>query len=159
MQNFYQLQLRNGHNEWRERADAADARLTKSKSRPPRNKAAPVNVDGPSSLVVPETTERPAAPIARSRSPSRVEVRPPRVAVRGGNAIDKAAAAAAIGTGAAGGGTGTSSYWSVPESTDFPKMLDHFGTDWQAIASHMTSKTSVMVSDVDSLGIRYETDE
>ena len=39
----------------------------------------------------------------------------------------------------------TSSYWSVPESTDFPKLLDHFGTDWQGIAAHMTSKTHVMV--------------
>ncbi|KAI9841380.1 MAG: hypothetical protein M1838_003593, partial [Thelocarpon superellum] len=43
------------------------------------------------------------------------------------------------------GATQTSSYWSVPECTEFPKLLDHFGTDWQAIASHMTSKTSVMV--------------
>ncbi|KAI9800461.1 MAG: hypothetical protein M1833_003347 [Piccolia ochrophora] len=39
----------------------------------------------------------------------------------------------------------TSSYWSVPECADFPKLLDHFGTDWQAIALHMSSKTSIMV--------------
>jgi hypothetical protein len=39
----------------------------------------------------------------------------------------------------------TSSYWSVPEQNDFPALLQHFGTDWTAIAKHMTSKTHVMV--------------
>ncbi|KAG0647849.1 hypothetical protein D0Z07_5951 [Hyphodiscus hymeniophilus] len=39
----------------------------------------------------------------------------------------------------------TSSYWSVPEQNDFPALLQHFGTDWGAIAKHMTSKTHVMV--------------
>ncbi|KAI9838467.1 MAG: hypothetical protein M1837_002459 [Sclerophora amabilis] len=39
----------------------------------------------------------------------------------------------------------TSSYWSVPESNEFPRLLDFFGSDWPAIAAHMTSKTSVMV--------------
>jgi hypothetical protein len=39
----------------------------------------------------------------------------------------------------------TSSYWSVPETTDFPVLLRHFGTDWHAIAKFMTSKTHIMV--------------
>lgn len=39
----------------------------------------------------------------------------------------------------------TSSYWSVPETTIFPQLLDSFGTDWHAIAAYMTSKTHVMV--------------
>jgi hypothetical protein len=39
----------------------------------------------------------------------------------------------------------TSSYWSVPEQTDFPALLRHFGTDWHAIAKHMGSKTHIMV--------------
>jgi hypothetical protein len=38
-----------------------------------------------------------------------------------------------------------SSYWSVPEQNDFPALLRHFGTDWQGIARHMTSKTHIMV--------------
>jgi hypothetical protein len=39
----------------------------------------------------------------------------------------------------------TSSYWSVPEQTDFPALLRHFGTDWHGIARFMTSKTHIMV--------------
>jgi hypothetical protein len=39
----------------------------------------------------------------------------------------------------------TSSYWSVPEQTDFPALLKHFGTDWHGIAKWMTSKTHIMV--------------
>jgi hypothetical protein len=39
----------------------------------------------------------------------------------------------------------TSSYWSVPEQTDFPALLQHFGTDWHAIAKFMASKTHTMV--------------
>ena len=39
----------------------------------------------------------------------------------------------------------TSSYWSVPEQTDFPELLRYFGTDWHGIAKHMTSKTHIMV--------------
>lgn len=39
----------------------------------------------------------------------------------------------------------TSSYWSVPEQTDFPALLQHFGTDWQAIAKWMGTKTHIMV--------------
>ena len=39
----------------------------------------------------------------------------------------------------------TSSYWSVPEKTDFPELLRYFGTDWHAIARFMTSKTHIMV--------------
>ncbi|RDW88028.1 hypothetical protein BP6252_00060 [Coleophoma cylindrospora] len=39
----------------------------------------------------------------------------------------------------------TSSYWSVPEQTDFPALLRHFGTDWHGIAKWMTSKTHIMV--------------
>jgi hypothetical protein len=39
----------------------------------------------------------------------------------------------------------TSSYWSVPEQTDFPALLRHFGTDWHGIAKWMTTKTHIMV--------------
>lgn len=39
----------------------------------------------------------------------------------------------------------TSSYWSVPEQTDFQNLVQHFGTDWHAIAAHMKSKTHTMV--------------
>lgn len=39
----------------------------------------------------------------------------------------------------------TSSYWSVPEQTDFQNLVPHFGTDWQAIATHIKSKTHTMV--------------
>lgn len=39
-----------------------------------------------------------------------------------------------------------SSYWSVVEQSDFPKLLRSFGTDWPAIAQHMTTKTATMVS-------------
>lgn len=38
-----------------------------------------------------------------------------------------------------------SSYWSVSEATDFPGLLRSFGTDWTAIATHMQTKTAVMV--------------
>ena len=39
----------------------------------------------------------------------------------------------------------TSSYWSVPEQTDFQNLVQHFGTDFHAIADHMKSKTHTMV--------------
>ena len=42
------------------------------------------------------------------------------------------------------GGT-TSSYWSVPEQHDFYNYLRYFGTDWQAIAKTMKTKTHVMI--------------
>ncbi|XXG97771.1 Alpha-1,3-mannosyltransferase-like protein [Hypoxylon texense] len=42
-------------------------------------------------------------------------------------------------------GTQASSYWSVPEANDFPHLLRSFGSDWQAIASHMRTKTPVMI--------------
>ncbi|KAI9763040.1 MAG: hypothetical protein M4579_000104 [Chaenotheca gracillima] len=45
----------------------------------------------------------------------------------------------------AGSPSRTSSYWSVPECNEFPKLLDYYGTDWPNIAAHMTSKTSIMV--------------
>ncbi|KAI5925478.1 hypothetical protein F4810DRAFT_700050 [Camillea tinctor] len=41
--------------------------------------------------------------------------------------------------------TQASSYWSVPETTDFPSLLRSFGSDWAAIAGHMRTKTAVMV--------------
>lgn len=41
----------------------------------------------------------------------------------------------------------TSSYWSVPEQTDFQNLVQHFGMDWHTIANHMKSKTHTMVSD------------
>ncbi|MCJ1374602.1 hypothetical protein MMC20_005834 [Loxospora ochrophaea] len=43
------------------------------------------------------------------------------------------------------GQTQTSSYWSVPEQQEFHNLVSHFGTDWQAIANHMKSKTHIMV--------------
>lgn len=43
------------------------------------------------------------------------------------------------------GGPPTSSYWSVPEQTDFNNLIHHFGTNWQAIADHMKTKTQTMV--------------
>ncbi|KAI0381560.1 hypothetical protein F5Y04DRAFT_254837 [Hypomontagnella monticulosa] len=42
-------------------------------------------------------------------------------------------------------GTQASSYWSVPEANDFPQLLRSFGSDWQAIAIHMRTKTPVMI--------------
>ncbi|RYP69338.1 hypothetical protein DL771_006148 [Monosporascus sp. 5C6A] len=42
-------------------------------------------------------------------------------------------------------GTLLSSYWSVSEATEFPLLLRSFGSDWAAIASHMRTKTAVMV--------------
>ncbi len=41
---------------------------------------------------------------------------------------------------------GPSSYWSVPEQLDFPKLLAYYGTDWAAISNHMGSKTHTMVN-------------
>jgi hypothetical protein len=41
--------------------------------------------------------------------------------------------------------TQTSSYWSVPEQNDFPALLRSYGTDWNAIAKWMGTKTHVMV--------------
>ena len=38
-----------------------------------------------------------------------------------------------------------SSYWSVPEQTDFVKYIGHFGRDFAAIASHMGTKTQTMI--------------
>ena len=39
----------------------------------------------------------------------------------------------------------TSSYWSVAEQADFYKLIRHFGTNWQAIAAIMKTKTHIMV--------------
>ncbi|KAG4433798.1 hypothetical protein IFR05_010712 [Cadophora sp. M221] len=55
----------------------------------------------------------------------------------------------------------TSSYWSLPEQTDFPALLAHFGTDWHGIAKWMRSKTHIMVKNfyqrrVDSGSIEWE---
>ena len=41
-----------------------------------------------------------------------------------------------------------SSYWSVPEQTDFVKFINHFGTDFAGIANHMGTKTQTMVSTI-----------
>ena len=49
----------------------------------------------------------------------------------------------------------TSSYWSVPEQTDFPALLQHFGTDWHAIAKFMASKTHIMVCTLQPWAIIY----
>lgn len=40
----------------------------------------------------------------------------------------------------------TSSYWSVPEQQDFYNLVRHFGTNWQAIAATMKTKTHIMVN-------------
>ncbi|KAF2128410.1 hypothetical protein P153DRAFT_397486 [Dothidotthia symphoricarpi CBS 119687] len=40
---------------------------------------------------------------------------------------------------------GPSSYWSVSELQDFDKYVEHFGTDWLAIANHMGTKTHTMI--------------
>lgn len=47
-----------------------------------------------------------------------------------------------------------SSYWSVAEMQNFPELLRSFGTDWQAIAAHMTTKTATMVSSNEAYGWR-----
>ena len=39
-----------------------------------------------------------------------------------------------------------SSYWTVPEQTDFYNLLRYFGTDWQAIARSLKTKPPIMVS-------------
>ena len=50
----------------------------------------------------------------------------------------------------------TSSYWSVPEQTDFYNLLRYFGTDWHAIARSIKTKTHVMVIfPLPSTAIRY----
>ena len=38
-----------------------------------------------------------------------------------------------------------SSYWSVPEQDTFYNLVRYFGTDWQAIAATMKTKTAIMV--------------
>ncbi|KAI4188950.1 MAG: hypothetical protein L6R41_001794 [Letrouitia leprolyta] len=44
-----------------------------------------------------------------------------------------------------GGQSVTSSYWSVPEHTDFQNLLAYFGTNWQAIADTIKTKSVAMV--------------
>ena len=46
----------------------------------------------------------------------------------------------------------TSSYWSVPEQNEFPRLLEIHGTDWQQIANGLKNKTAVMVSPSESDG-------
>ncbi|KAF4621930.1 hypothetical protein G7Y89_g14416 [Cudoniella acicularis] len=41
--------------------------------------------------------------------------------------------------------SGVSGYWSVQERDNLPLLLKHFGTDWNAIAEWMTSKTAAQV--------------
>lgn len=48
--------------------------------------------------------------------------------------------------------TQATSYWSVAELQDFPQLLRSFGTNWQNIAQHMTTKTAVMVSSIPVTG-------
>ena len=47
--------------------------------------------------------------------------------------------------GAEDNATRSSSYWSVPEQNDFYNLVRYFGTDWQAIAATMKTKTAIMV--------------
>ena len=42
-------------------------------------------------------------------------------------------------------GAQVSGYWTVTENHDFPRLLDHFGTEWHAISDHMKTKTHNMV--------------
>lgn len=49
------------------------------------------------------------------------------------------------GRGASSRAGGMSSYWSVNESTDFRNYLGYYGTDFQAIAKQMGTKTAAMV--------------
>lgn len=44
-----------------------------------------------------------------------------------------------------GYGSRIMSYWSVPEQRDFPRLLAHFGRDFEGISNFMKSKTPVMV--------------
>jgi hypothetical protein len=53
--------------------------------------------------------------------------------------------AAAAAASAASSKSGANSYWSVPEQTDFKRYIAHFGTDFNAIATHMGTKTQVMI--------------
>ncbi|KAF8245041.1 hypothetical protein K440DRAFT_663078 [Wilcoxina mikolae CBS 423.85] len=39
----------------------------------------------------------------------------------------------------------TSSYWSVPEQTNFPHLLTSFGTNWGLISQRLPGKTTTMV--------------
>ena len=41
--------------------------------------------------------------------------------------------------------TQTSSYWSIAETTNFPTILEHYGSDWHGIAKFLTPKTHIMV--------------
>ena len=43
----------------------------------------------------------------------------------------------------------TSSYWSVPEQSNFEKLLHQFGSDFEAIAESMKTKTARMVSKIE----------
>jgi hypothetical protein len=43
------------------------------------------------------------------------------------------------------GGMQPTSYWSVPEQRDFPRLLAHFGRDFEGISNFMKTKTTVMV--------------
>lgn len=40
----------------------------------------------------------------------------------------------------------SNSYWTVPESTYFPTLVDYYGRDWPGIASFVKTKTPAMVS-------------
>lgn len=40
----------------------------------------------------------------------------------------------------------SSSYWSVPETTYFPTLVDYFGRDWTGISNFMETKTPNMVN-------------
>jgi hypothetical protein len=42
-------------------------------------------------------------------------------------------------------GNQPSSYWSVPEQERFPHLVAYFGTDFEAIANFMKTKTVTMV--------------
>lgn len=49
------------------------------------------------------------------------------------------------GSEAAYGSLQPTSYWSVPEQRDFPRLLAHFGRDFEGISNFMKTKTTVMV--------------
>ncbi|KAI1339012.1 hypothetical protein F5Y15DRAFT_424133 [Xylariaceae sp. FL0016] len=43
-----------------------------------------------------------------------------------------------------GHGRSKYAYWSLPETFEFPSLLEKFGSDWPAIAAHMRTKTQLM---------------
>jgi hypothetical protein len=108
--------------------------------------APPVSIQPPFSttkpLVSPERTLPPQpGPISEVMAPPPLRPEPPQPGVMTPFEINQPAPPTDRKS-----GTQASSYWSVPETTDFPHLLSSFGSNWAAIAAHMRTKTAVMVS-------------